>query len=46
MRKGPLVVFGDGRAQYINSNIDPQILRSLLEVNNPDKPKEPYVTFP
>ncbi|MCA9094238.1 MAG: hypothetical protein KDA68_12170 [Planctomycetaceae bacterium] len=43
-RKGPLVVFADGRVQFLNSNIDPKVLRSLLEVNNPDKPKERFIS--
>ncbi|MCA9092994.1 MAG: DUF1559 domain-containing protein [Planctomycetaceae bacterium] len=39
-RKGPMVVFADGHVEFLNPNIDPKVLRSLLEVKNPDKPKE------
>lgn len=43
-RDGAFVSFADGRVQFLNSNIDPKLLRSLLEIDNPDKPKEKYIS--
>lgn len=39
---GPRALFADGSVRYLNPNIDPKLLRSLLEIDNPDKPKEKY----
>lgn len=41
-RDGAFVSFADGRSQFLNSNIDPKVLRSLLEIDHPDKPKEQF----
>jgi len=41
---GAFVTFADRRIQFLNSNIDPKVLRSLLEIDNPDKPKEQFVS--
>lgn len=43
-RHGSMAYFADESVQFLNSNIDPKILRSLLEVDNPDKPKETFVS--
>jgi hypothetical protein len=43
-RDGAFVSFADGRVQFLNSNIDPKLLRSLLEIDNPDKPREKYTS--
>lgn len=42
--RNPQALFADGSIREINPNIDPKILRSLLEINNPDKPKEPFIS--
>lgn len=41
---GAASVFVDGSARFLNSNIDPKLLRSLLEIDNPDKPKEKFIS--
>ena len=41
---GTWFVFADGHVQFLNSNIDPKLLRSLLEIDNPEKPKEKYTS--
>ena len=41
-RDGAFVSFADGRSQFLNSNIDPKLLRSLLEIDHPDKPKAQF----
>jgi hypothetical protein len=43
-RDGAFVSFADGRSQFLNSNIDPKLLRSLLEIDHHDKPKETFMS--
>lgn len=44
LKKGTYAVFADGSVRWLNSNIDPKLLRSLLEIDNPDKPREKYTS--
>lgn len=43
-RGGTWAAFADGSVRFLNSNIDPKLLRSLLEIDNPDKPREKYTS--
>ncbi|MCA9096313.1 MAG: hypothetical protein KDA68_22695 [Planctomycetaceae bacterium] len=42
--KSTYAVFADGHVSRLKMNIDPKVLRSLLETNNPDKPKEKFIS--
>ena len=37
-----MVAFGDGNVHWVSDDIDTKLLRSLIEVNNPDKPAEKW----
>lgn len=39
---GAMVAFADGSVRWVGDEIDPKLLRSLIEVNNPDKPTEKW----
>ncbi|MCA9095201.1 MAG: hypothetical protein KDA68_17060 [Planctomycetaceae bacterium] len=41
--QGTLAIFADGRIRTINSDIDPKVLRSLIEIDTPDKSSQPYI---
>lgn len=42
--KSTYAVFADGHVSRLKMNIDPKVLRSLLEINHPDKPKEIFIS--
>ena len=42
--KSTYAVFADGHVSRLKMNIDTKVLRSLMEINNPDKPKEKYMS--
>ena len=39
---GAMVAFADGSVRWVSDGIDAKLLRSLIEVNNPDKPTEKW----
>ncbi|MCA9092639.1 MAG: DUF1559 domain-containing protein [Planctomycetaceae bacterium] len=42
--RGACTLFADGRFVFLNEKTDPKILRTLLEIDSPDKPKEKYIS--